>query len=1239
MGVSCSRSSATTESVVAQNSHGNRQLPLSRQQQAARVPSTDDSDGGELSVTASGWCAADDVASLGAMLKESFGPSQMHQLAGSAPSSPEFETLMYRWHPQKREDDDDEDDERFSPGPASGSQFQGSPAPTNGVIDTAPFLILQRALLSSTLTHRMGVQGHSMAASAPVVDYSKEAKALRKGGLLSISQKHFVSNERRARLLGLGKVCAADMLSLIGHFSANISLMLYGLVETCALAVSKHFSAQLGRRRGGGGEDLLKGVSTAAAAWLDRHTSALCGKINVLFSAPGAKVAPVTAAATVGFKLLLALGGGVPSLLADDQRLVFTADGQAVCSNDDGELQAALIVDALNHIVSLSKLAGFDGYSGMHTIEAAEEWISVMREMFVVCGALPPQLSTRCRPQCTLLEWINLLPVFALSESSMQGLTYLYAVVAGQQRVVLQPIMRASVLAHVAQALQTNPATRELHRYTMGADGSKFTPPSSHKAFPLFATEGIGLESGEGHGPRKELFDSIGVDLTATRGPAMDLTSAVSVTILSGLKELSSTRIANGQVASAVGGAVCLLTWRQSKLVRRFNQGDTLTATMALQPAGRPSIHGSSQPSPNAVSECWEVQKEIEAVAPNETILLLVAPTRLPQGYRLQSLLAFQKREPLFVHENAEQHAWFNPSLSDRNEALPGQLWAAGWALANAIPNGLMLSAPLPPLLFYFLRLFDISEMSFPSDVRHAIVERMDLNMLNLLKPSLSAQAKQVQDLSLGDFAELVGAEGMDPRSTSRAQYIQETIVKGSVFCCDGSPDTTMKHIESFCRGYFSSSAAACPALLFSGSTKRLLRYLCAPVDDGSQDFSFQEHFRLVEAAEFTQFPHSRVFRELFFQSLEDHDAPMKRQLLKFITGRVLLPHQPKAEHIKVEFPFSPMSAKEFDAALARLPSSHSCDNVLEMPDYLECLLFGSQSPFYGLCGKPVNSVILDDAKEKVWGLLSSDQRRMMSARALDIMRTKLVAAVEMSGTYELDDGAIRADVREAFERQTRPTSAADVGGKHSLPRLASSVGSSVIDRPASPPISPVRERTPSFFSRQQQSPRPGSHRGPLVGGVTPGRSSASMRLHHKITADSDDEDIGDKHSSSNAYQFDTSSSSTFVLGHNRSHHSLVPAPDASPSGRGARPAAVTSSQRLSVFSKQNDVMEFDDDVEILDEPPSASAAAASQQSKEEWSPSRGGLEERRQPAPPPPMSQKRAADIDDLESELFGGK
>ena len=63
-----------------------------------------------------------------------------------------------------------------------------------------------------------------------------------------------------------------------------------------------------------------------------------------------------------------------------------------------------------------------------------------------------------------------------------------------------------------------------------------------------------------------------------------------------------------------------------------------------------------------------------------------------------------------------------------------------------------------------------------------------------------------------------------------------------------------------------------------------------------------------------------------------------KTQFLAFVTGSPRLP-LPGSELLKVEAPFVALGAAEHRMHLGMLPQAHTCDNLLELPNYWQALL------------------------------------------------------------------------------------------------------------------------------------------------------------------------------------------------------------------------------------------------------------------------------------------------------------
>ena len=61
-------------------------------------------------------------------------------------------------------------------------------------------------------------------------------------------------------------------------------------------------------------------------------------------------------------------------------------------------------------------------------------------------------------------------------------------------------------------------------------------------------------------------------------------------------------------------------------------------------------------------------------------------------------------------------------------------------------------------------------------------------------------------------------------------------------------------------------------------------------------------------------------------------------QFLAFVTGSTRLP-LPGSELLKIEAPFVALGAAEHRAMLGMLPQAHTCDNLLELPNYWQAML------------------------------------------------------------------------------------------------------------------------------------------------------------------------------------------------------------------------------------------------------------------------------------------------------------
>ncbi len=106
-----------------------------------------------------------------------------------------------------------------------------------------------------------------------------------------------------------------------------------------------------------------------------------------------------------------------------------------------------------------------------------------------------------------------------------------------------------------------------------------------------------------------------------------------------------------------------------------------------------------------------------------------------------------------------------------------------------------------------------------------------------------------------------------------------------------------------------------------------------------------------------------------------------KLQFLKFVTGSSRLP-LPGSELLKVEAPFVAFGLAEHKVQLGMLPQAHTCDNLLELPNYWHALR---------------------QVRGHAAGQLDAGTQAALEAECLRILDDRLTLAITCSG-YGLDE-------------------------------------------------------------------------------------------------------------------------------------------------------------------------------------------------------------------------------------------
>ncbi|KAG5189365.1 hypothetical protein JKP88DRAFT_143452, partial [Tribonema minus] len=147
---------------------------------------------------------------------------------------------------------------------------------------------------------------------------------------------------------------------------------------------------------------------------------------------------------------------------------------------------------------------------------------------------------------------------------------------------------------------------------------------------------------------------------------------------------------------------------------------------------------------------------------------------------------------------------------------------------------------------------------------------------------------------------------------------------------------------------------------------------VCGPPGDGSaSDFNFRETFHITEDSDFQDV---HELRDAFWEVVDTMMVQEKWGLLLFITGVRRLP-PPKTELMAIELQYMPpearagsnRSASASDAAqslLGRVPCAHTCDNVLEVPDYWTALV--TEAGFDPKRGLPASAKLMGDLRQKL---------------------------------------------------------------------------------------------------------------------------------------------------------------------------------------------------------------------------------------------------------------------------------
>jgi len=309
---------------------------------------------------------------------------------------------------------------------------------------------------------------------------------------------------------------------------------------------------------------------------------------------------------------------------------------------------------------------------------------------------------------------------------------------------------------------------------------------------------------------------------------------------------------------------------------------------------------------------------------------------------------------------------WLGTSHKPEDQEARRQLYLFGVLLGLTVSNQCVLDLRLPDLFFKAI---------LNPDYRPSLEE------VKLFNQSLYNSMIQISKLDRESFVSLLDGEDL-PRSTSKQEYIRNSLYETII----GTYKWQFSEIQDGLLKILSRSSLG--ELNLSASDLNIMA--CGIPDSSDADFDFRSIFQIVMDSDIEV--GSPPLAETLWEVIDACTPSQKRKVLVFITGVSKLP-APFTEFLTVEQPFVPLGNDDLKKMMDMLPQSHTCDNILELPNYWKALVKFEGHP-------------------RADGTLHKDEERRLRERLKEILKTKLLIAVENSEGYGLDALESNSDER-----------------------------------------------------------------------------------------------------------------------------------------------------------------------------------------------------------------------------------
>lgn len=270
----------------------------------------------------------------------------------------------------------------------------------------------------------------------------------------------------------------------------------------------------------------------------------------------------------------------------------------------------------------------------------------------------------------------------------------------------------------------------------------------------------------------------------------------------------------------------------------------------------------------------------------------------------------------LFEHVRSAGYHWPNRSIEQqqRTKELREAYIAAGWLLGQALHNRAQVSLRLPAALCAQL---------LPGCKQHSTYEPT-LKDLEEFDPAAARSIRAAAALPPKEWRAMLELEEL-PRKLTHEQYVARSVRSVLV-------RSVAWQVEALRAGFAAAvDAQAMIDMRFSG--EELAEALCGASAADVEALDLRKAFRLVVDTQLQGGGASEALGDALWSTVGSWSAPMKRKFLVFVTGSDRLP-APGAELLKVELPFVALGAADLREQMGMLPQAHTCENILELPDY-----------------------------------------------------------------------------------------------------------------------------------------------------------------------------------------------------------------------------------------------------------------------------------------------------------------